>query len=110
MQTKAQTKQTVTVSDERVTEQFVTALAFDGDKAVLTLGDGQTLEVDDMASLVIEMDYEGLGIKGTVADKTGLKRGAKGVYRLDGRYVGPSTQGLSKGVYIVEGKKHIVEK
>lgn len=110
IQTKAQTKQTVTVSGEQVTEQFVTAMTFDGDKVVLTLGDGQTMEVADMATLVVEMDYESMGINGLVADKKGQKRGTKGVYSLDGRYLGPSAQGLCKGVYIVDGKKHMVEK
>ena len=31
----------------------------------------------------------------------------KGVYSLDGRYLGTTLNGLSKGVYIVNGKKMV---
>ena len=30
------------------------------------------------------------------------------VYTLDGRYVGKSTRGLAKGVYIINGKKTVI--
>jgi immune inhibitor A len=30
------------------------------------------------------------------------------VYTLDGRYVGTSTRGLAKGIYIINGKKTVI--
>ena len=30
------------------------------------------------------------------------------IYTLDGRYVGKSTRGLAKGVYIINGKKTVI--
>ena len=30
------------------------------------------------------------------------------IYTLDGRYIGKSTRGLAKGVYIINGKKTVI--
>ena len=30
------------------------------------------------------------------------------IYTLDGRYVGKSTRGLAKGVYVINGKKTVI--
>lgn len=35
--------------------------------------------------------------------------GALSIYTLDGRYVGKSTRGLAKGVYIINGKKTVIQ-
>ncbi len=50
------------------------------------------------------------GIQGVSADDVATtKVAAKGVYNLAGQKVGNSVQGLSKGIYIVNGKKVIVK-
>ncbi len=50
------------------------------------------------------------GIQGVSADDIATaKVAAQGVYNLSGQKVGNSVQGLSKGIYIVNGKKVIVK-
>lgn len=100
----AQTIERVTV-DSALVEKFVTAITVSGDSATLAFSDGTTMTAD-IGEVNIKLSYEGtLGI-----DK--IKAGAevrKGVYTLDGKFVGDSPKGLRRGAYIVNGKKVIIK-
>ncbi len=103
----ADTTQTVTVSGETLT-QSVTKITFDGDNVVLTLSDATTQTVD-MAEVSIALAYSATdGIDNLpVAEQATV--GDQRVYNLKGQYVGNSLQGLSKGIYITNGKKVVVK-
>lgn len=100
----ADNKQTVTINGS-VVDKVVTQITFDGDNAVLTFSDASTESVD-MSLVTLAFEYDATAISNVeVADK--VLEGK--VYNLNGQMVGTSTNGLSKGVYIVNGKKVVVK-
>ncbi len=101
----ADNKQTLTI-DGNVVNKVVTQITFDGDNAVLTYSDNSTQSAD-MELVALAFEYgEGTGI---AAVETAEKTVDGKVYNLNGQMVGTSTAGLSKGVYIVDGKKMIIK-
>lgn len=89
---------------------FITGLSFSGDQVTLSLEDGGTQVVDDMAGLSISLTYDGsTGIASLNSDAQKIATSKQGVFTLDGRYKGNSTKNLAKGVYIVNGKKTIIK-
>lgn len=58
------------------------------------------------ATLYVITEEELTGVQQIQADTTPVR---KGVYTLSGQRVGESTEGLSAGVYIVDGKKVVVK-
>lgn len=84
------------------------SVALDGDEALLTFADNSQATAD-MAAVAITIVYDdkGTGIETVCAKAIGEATGK--VYGLDGRYLGASQDGLSKGVYIVNGKKTVVK-
>ncbi len=84
------------------------SVALDGDEALLTFADNSQATADIAAvAITIVYDDKSTGID-TVYAKTGGVATGK-VYGLDGRYLGTTTCGLSKGVYVVNGKKTVVK-
>lgn len=60
---------------------------------------------------VVELDENGNSVT-AIATLDGETQGTAGtskVYNLSGQYVGNSTEGLSKGIYIVDGRKIVVD-
>lgn len=101
----ADTEETVTI-DGVVVDKFVTRLTFDGDNVTLTFEDNTTQTADMSAlSLSITYDSASVGISETVARPETAGR----VYTVSGQYAGRSTEGLAKGVYIMNGKKIIIK-
>ncbi len=100
----ADNKQTLTI-DGAAVDKVVTQITFDGDNAVLTYSDAST-QTADMSLVSLSFEYDATGIA-TV--ETAEKTVAGKVYNLNGQLVGTSTSGLSKGVYIVNGKKMIIK-
>ena len=57
--------------------------------------------------IVTEEEYAAAGIRSVTMDEA--VKGRKGVFTLDGQHLGDSTDGLQKGVYVVNGKKVVVK-
>ena len=100
----AGSKQTVKI-DGQLIEKTVSEITFDGDNVVLQYADN-TSDQADMSLVTLSFTYQTTGIS-QVED---IKKALRGkVYNLQGQYVGSSLQGLSKGVYIINGKKVIIK-
>lgn len=97
-------KQTVTI-DGQVIEKTISEITFDGDNVVLHYADN-TSATEDMSRVTLSFSYTTTGI----SQVEGIKKALQGkVYNLQGQCVGSSLQGLSKGVYIINGKKVIIK-
>lgn len=100
----AGSKQTVKI-DGQLIEKTVSEIIFDGDNVVLQYADN-TSDQADMSLVTLSFTYQTTGIS-QVED---IKKALRGkVYNLQGQYVGSSLQGLSKGVYMINGKKVIIK-
>ena len=100
----AGSKQTIKI-DGQVIEKTVSEITFDGDNVVLQYADN-TSDQADMSLVTLSFTYQTTGIS-QVED---IKKALRGkVYNLQGQYVGSSLQGLSKGVYMINGKKVIIK-
>lgn len=98
-------KQTVKI-DGQLIEKTVSEITFDGDNVVLQYSDNTSDIGGDMSLVTLSFTYQTTGIS-QVED---IKKALRGkVYNLQGQYVGSSLQGLSKGVYIINGKKVIIK-
>ena len=97
-------KQTVTI-DGQVIEKTISEITFDGDNVVLHYADNSSDQAD-MSLVTLSFSYTTTGI----SQVKGIKKALQGkVYNLQGQFVGSSLQGLSKGVYIINGKKVIIK-
>ena len=100
----AGSKQMVKI-DGQVIEKTVSEITFDGDNVVLQYSDN-TSDQADMLLVTLSFTYQTTGIS-QVED---IKQALQGkVYTLQGQCVASSLQGLSKGVYIINGKKVIIK-
>lgn len=100
----AGSKQTVKI-DGQVIEKTVSEITFDGDNVVLQYSDN-TSDQTDMSLVTLSFTYQTTGI----SQVEGIKQALQGkVYNLQSQCVGSSLQGLSKGVYIINGKKVIIK-
>ena len=100
----ADNKQTVTIDGSQVSKT-VKEITFNGDNVTLTYDD-ETTETQDMSLVKLSFAYITTGIS-TI--ETSNKVLAGKVFNLNGQLVGTSTQNLSKGIYIVNGKKVIIK-
>ncbi len=100
----AGSKQTIKI-DGQVIEKTVSEITFDGDNVVLQYADNTSGQAD-MSLVTLSFIYQTTGI----SQIEGIKQALQGkVYNLQGQYVGSSLQGLSKGVYMINGKKVIIK-
>lgn len=100
----AGSKQTIKI-DGQIIEKTVSEITFDGDNVVLQYADN-TSDQADISLVTLSFTYQTTGIS-QVED---IKKALRGkFYNLQGQYVGSSLQGLSKGVYIINGKKVIIK-
>ena len=97
-------KQTVKIGGQ-VIEKTISEITFDGDNVVLHYADNSSDQAD-MSLVTLSFSYTTTGI----SQVEGIKKALQGkVYNLQGQCVGSSLQGLSKGVYIINGKKVIIK-
>ena len=97
-------KQTVKIGGQ-VIEKTISEITFDGDNVVLHYADNSSNQAD-MSLVTLSFSYTTTGI----SQVEGIKKALQGkVYNLQGQCVGSSLQGLSKGVYIINGKKVIIK-
>lgn len=101
----ADSKQTVKI-DGQVIEKTISEITFDGDNVVLQYSDN-TSATEDMSLVTLSFSYS---TTTGISQVEGIKKALQGkVYNLQGQCVGSSLQGLSKGVYIINGKKVIIK-
>lgn len=58
-----------------------------------------------MSLVSIDLRYDDTS---AITDVTPVDNGLKRVYTISGQYVGTLTEGLSRGLYIVDGKKIVI--
>ena len=105
--TQADTWQTVTV-DGDVVENFATGISFDGDNVTLLFEDGTSLTAD-MSAVSIDLTYDQGETPSGITETAAMENPRCAVYSLGGQYLGGSTDGLPKGIYIVNGKKLVIK-
>ena len=102
----ADNKQTITINGSTV-DKTVKEITFDGDNVTLVYSD-ETSQMEDMSLVKLAFAYEGSATG--INQVESVKKALQGkVFNLNGQLVGTSTDGLSKGIYIVDGKKVIIK-
>lgn len=82
-------------------------ITFNGDQVVLHYKDGTTTNAD-MAEVTIDLSTAtGIEERIAITEKAGIE--GKAIYNLAGQLVGNSAARLTKGVYIIDGKKVIIK-
>ena len=102
----AKGEQTITINGLTIGKS-AKKITFSGEKAMITYADGSK-QTENMGLIQLSFTYStNGGIKKieTAEQKSVDTR----VYNLNGQYVGTTLNGLSKGVYIVNGKKVVVK-
>ena len=101
----ANNKQTVKI-DGNVSDKTVTEITFDGDNVTLSYADNSS-ETKDMSLVSLSFSYDSTTEINKIEE---VKKSLQGkVFNLNGQLVGNSLEGLSKGIYIVNGKKVIIK-
>ena len=102
----AKGEQTITINGLTIGKS-AKKITFSGEKAMIVYADGSK-QTENMGLIQLTFTYStNGGIK--KIETTGQKLVDTRVYNLNGQYVGTTLNGLSKGVYIVNGKKMIVK-
>lgn len=102
----AKGEQTITINGLTIGKN-AKKITFSGEKAMITYADGSK-QTENMGLIQLSFTYStNGGIKNI--ETTGQKLVDTRVYNLNGQYVGTTLNGLSKGVYIVNGKKVVVK-
>ncbi len=110
----AQITQTVTIDGTTVSGQ-VTTITFTDDANTMTFSNGTT-QTFDLDNTIVTFNYPTEDTSSKDPDQPSSVKNIKtnlikptGVYDLAGRYLGESTDGLSSGMYIVNGVKVIIK-
>ena len=102
----AKGEQTITINGLTIGKS-AQKITFSGEKAMIVYADGSK-QTENMGLIQFSFTYStNGGIK--KIETTGQKLVDTRVYNLNGQYVGTTLNGLSKGVYIVNGKKVVVK-
>ena len=102
----AKGEQTITINGLTIGKS-AKKITFSGEKAMIIYADGSK-QTENMGLIQLSFTYStNGGIK--KIETTGQKLVDTRVYNLNGQYVGTTLNGLSKGVYIVNGKKVVVK-
>ena len=102
----AKGEQTITINGLTIGKS-AKKITFSGEKAMIVYADGSK-QIENMGLIQLSFTYStNGGIK--KIETTGQKLVDTRVYNLNGQYVGTTLNGLSKGVYIVNGKKVVVK-
>ena len=102
----ADNKQTITINGSTV-DKTVKEITFHGDDVTLVYSD-ESSQTEDMSLVKLVFSYDGTATG--IHQVENVKKSLQGkVYNLNGQLVGTSTEGLAKGVYIVNGKKVIIK-
>lgn len=94
---------------QKVDASQLTKVTFEGSHIILHYKDGTTADMADMETVTIDFSSvppTSISERTAITAKAGLE--GKEVYNLNGQLVGKSAARLTKGVYIIDGKKIIV--
>ena len=102
----AKGEQTITINGLTIGKS-AKKITFSGEKAMITYADGSK-QTENMGLIQLSFTHSTNGgiKKIETADQKSVDNR---VYNLNGQYVGTTLNGLSKGVYIVNGKKVVVK-
>ena len=102
----AKGEQTITINGLTIGKS-AKKITFSGEKAMIVYADGSK-QTENMGLIQFSFTYSTNGgiKKIETADQKSVDNR---VYNLNGQYVGTTLNGLSKGVYIVNGKKVVVK-
>lgn len=95
---------TVTVNGQPV-QNSVQSISFLKDNAILTFTNEATQSVD-ISELAISFEYQEETAIMSIKDKT---QQTTHIYTIDGRAINTTMNNLSKGIYIVNGKKVFIK-
>lgn len=101
----AEAEQTLTINGVKV-QKTVSGMTFSGDDVTLQYEDDSMPETVDMSLVNIIFSYTPAAIEGLRTQESGT---VTKVYSLSGQYVGDTLEGLSKGIYVVDGKKVVIK-
>ena len=102
----AKGEQTITINGLTIGKS-AKKITFSGEKAMIVYADGSK-QTENMGLIQFSFTYStNGGIKKIETAEQKLVDNR--VYNLNGQYVGTTLNGLSKGVYIVNGKKVVVK-
>lgn len=90
-----------TVIDGREIAKDLTKLTFSNQMVTLTFSDNST-ETAEMGLIAVALDHSG---ESAISEILADPKKAKGVYNLKGQYLGEKPEGLTQGVYIINGQK-----
>lgn len=94
--------------EQKVDATKVSKITFDGDNVIVHYNDGTSDTSFDMAAIVISFENAaGIEERMAIVEKEGLA--GKPVYNIQGQLVGNDASNLSKGLYIINGKKVIIK-
>jgi hypothetical protein len=93
---------------ETIDAAQLTKITFNGDQVVLHFSDNTVRNIEDMETITIDMSKTtGINERLIATTKAGIE--GKAVYNMKGQLVGKSAANLSKGIYIIGGKKVIIK-
>lgn len=94
--------------EQKIDVKTVTKITFEGDKVIVHYNNGTTDTAFDMAEITIDLStVTSIEERLTITREAGLE--GQSVFNLQGQMVGKSAANLSKGIYIINGKKVIIK-
>lgn len=101
---QADSKVTTVIGGQQI-DKDLTKLTFNDKMVTLTFSDSST-ETAEMGLIAISFDH---GDSSAISEILADPKKAKGVYNLKGQYLGEKPEGLTQGIYIVNGQKVYVK-
>ena len=92
---------------QKIDASKVQQITFSGDNVTIKYNDGTPDLTVDMESVTIDFGSTTAIERVNVAKKFGLE--GQAIYNLKGQFVGNSVANLSKGIYMIGGKKIIIK-
>ena len=97
----------ISVQADDIKASGIQKITFNGDNIVITYTNGQQ-DTKDMEEVTITFEgVSGIEERLAITRKAGLE--GQAVYNLKGQLVGNSAAQLSKGIYIIGGKKVVIK-
>ena len=93
---------------QKIDASKVSNITFNGDNVTIQYNDGTPDATFDMATVTIDFSTTtSIEERMAITKKEGLE--GKTIYNMKGQVVGNSAARLSKGIYIIEGKKVVIK-
>lgn len=93
---------------QKIDASKVSNITFNGDNVTIQYNDGTPDATFDMATITIDFSTTtSIEERMAITKKEGLE--GKAIYNMKGQVVGNSAARLSKGIYIIDGKKVVIK-